>query len=207
MERFSRTAVRAGLSRIVPMSAISSRTGVVRLISIGVGAQGIRISSAYLNADRAIPAWSSSCGASMITTSSAWAISGTRRCSSRDGRATIRNGKAASGCVSRGYIAAMSDHSRALPEGSASTKSTLFPASAKMCASQTADVVFPVPGLRLARARLSPVISPSSVYPDSAVMQYLLHYGGSAISAADVTTVLPLTGTVPGILPATHRQR
>src|SRR6516165_1866542 len=157
MERFSSTAARAGLSRIVPMSVISSRIGVVRLISIGVGAQGIRISSAYLSADRAIPAWSSSCGASMITTSSAWASSGTRRCNSREGSATIRNGKAASSGASRGYMAARSDHSRALPDGSASTSSTLFPACAKTWASQTADVVLPVPGLRLASATLSPV--------------------------------------------------
>ena len=141
------------------MSLISSRTGVVRLISMGLGAQGIRISSAYRSADLAMPAWSSSCGVSMITTSSAWAISGTRRCSSRDGRATIRNGNAASGGASPGYIAARSDHSRALPEGSASTRRTLFPAWAKTWASQTADVVLPVPGLRLARATLSPVTS------------------------------------------------
>src|SRR5215470_7671042 len=93
----------------------------------------------------------------MITTSSAWAISGTRRCSSRDGRATIRNGNAANGGASCGYMAARSDHSRALPEGSASTRSTLFPACAKTWASQTADVVLPVPGLRLARAILNPV--------------------------------------------------
>jgi hypothetical protein len=51
-----------------------------------------------------------------------------------------------------------SDHSRALPEGSASTRSTLLPAWAKTCASHTAEVVFPVPGFKLARARISPVI-------------------------------------------------
>src|SRR5690349_9814981 len=93
----------------------------------------------------------------MITTSSCWAISGIRRCISREGSATIRNGNAACG-GSPGYIAARSDHSRALPEGSASTSRTLWPACAKMCASQTADVVLPVPGLRFARARLRPVI-------------------------------------------------
>src|SRR5215813_4536962 len=113
-------------------------------------------------------AWSSSWGASMITTSSAWAISGTRWCRLREGRATIRNGKAVLG-GSLGSMAARSDHSRALPEGSASTRSTLFPAWAKMCASQTADVVLPVPGLRLSRATLSAVIN--------AVLQYLRHYG------------------------------
>src|SRR6185437_1532823 len=59
--------------------------------------------------------------------------------------------------ASCGYMAARSDHSRALPEGSASTRSTLFPACANMWASQTADVVLPVPGLRLARATLNPV--------------------------------------------------
>ncbi len=157
MQRFSSTAERAGLSRTAPISAISSRTGVVRLISIGLGAQGIRISSAYRSADRAMPGWSSNCGVSMITTSSAWAISGTRRCSSRDGRATIRNGNAAADGVSRGSIYARSDHSRALPEGSASTRSTLLPACAKTWASQTADVVLPVPGFRLARATLRPL--------------------------------------------------
>src|SRR6202044_2093041 len=93
----------------------------------------------------------------MITTSLALAISGTRRCSSREGRATIRNGNAVCGGIP-GYMAARSDHSRALPEGSASPSKTLFPASAKTCASQTADVVLPVPGFRLARARRIPVI-------------------------------------------------
>src|SRR5580698_110458 len=93
----------------------------------------------------------------MITTSLALAISGTRRCSSREGRATIRNGNAVCGGIP-GYMAARSDHSRALPDGSASTSKTLFPASAKTCASQTADVVLPVPGFRLARARRIPVI-------------------------------------------------
>ena len=73
------------------ISAISSRTGVVRLISIGLGAHGITISSAYRRADRAIAVWSSSWGVSMITTSSSRAISGKRRCSSRDGSATTRN--------------------------------------------------------------------------------------------------------------------
>ena len=71
MHRFNSTAERAGCSRIDEISAISSRTGVVRLISIGLGAHGMRISSAYRSADRAMPAWSSSCGVSMITTSSA----------------------------------------------------------------------------------------------------------------------------------------
>src|SRR5215470_1919560 len=66
-------------------------------------------------------------------------------------------------------MAARSDHSRALPEGSASTRSTRFPAWAKMWASQTAEVVLPVPGLRLSRATLSAVIN--------AVLQYLRHYG------------------------------
>src|SRR6478752_4198010 len=113
-------------------------------------------------------AWSSSWGASMITTSSAWAISGTRWCRLREGRATIRNGNVVLG-GSLGSMAARSDHSRALPEGSASTRSTRFPAWAKMCASQTAEVVLPVPGLRLSRATLSAVIN--------AVLQYLRHYG------------------------------
>src|SRR5215475_984301 len=113
-------------------------------------------------------AWSSSWGASMITTSSAWAISGTRWCRLREGRATIRNGNAVLG-GSLGSMAARSDHSRALPEGSASTRSTRFPAWAKMCASQTAEVVLPVPGLRLSRATLSAVIN--------AVLQYLRRYG------------------------------
>ena len=71
MHRFSRTAERAGCTRAEAISAISSRTGVVRLISIGLGAHGMRISSAYRSADLAMPAWSSSCGVSMITTSSA----------------------------------------------------------------------------------------------------------------------------------------
>src|SRR5579862_3368864 len=101
----------------------------------------------------------------MITTSSPLAISGSRRCSSRDGSATIRNGKAACVAASPGYIAAGSDHSRALPEGSASTSSTLLPACAKTWASQTAEVVLPVPGFRLARARLSPVIHALSQRP------------------------------------------
>jgi hypothetical protein len=158
MQRFSRTAERTGCSLMAAISAISSRTGVVRLISIGLGAHGMMISSAYRSADLAMAAWSSSCGVSMITTSSAWAISGTRRCSSREGSAMIRNGKAAAGAARCGSIAARSDHSSALPDGSASTSSTLFPACAKTCASQTADVVLPVPGFKLARARLSPVI-------------------------------------------------
>ncbi len=174
MQRFSSTAERAGLSRTALISVISSRTGVVRLISMGLGAHGIRISSTYRSADRAMPGWSSSCGVSMITTSSAWAISGTRRCSSRDGRATIRNGNAASDGVSRGSIYARSDHSRALPEGSASTRSTLYPACAKTWASQTADVVLPVPGLRLARATLKA--------GTATVLQYLLHYRSTARS-------------------------
>src|SRR5690348_8045655 len=113
-------------------------------------------------------AWSSSWGASMITTSSAWAISGTRWCKAREGRATIRNGNVVLG-GSRGSMAARSDHSRALPDGSASTRSTRFPAWAKVWASQTAEVVLPVPGLRLSRATLSAVIN--------AVLQYLRHYG------------------------------
>jgi hypothetical protein len=159
MQRFSSTAERIGRSRTACTSAISSRTGVVRLISIGLGAHGIRISSAYRIADRAIAPWSSICGASMITTSSSRAMSGRRRCSSRDGSATIRNGNAASGVASRGSMAARSDHSRALPAGSASTSSTLLPAMANTCASQTAEVVLPVPGLRLARATLRPVIN------------------------------------------------
>jgi hypothetical protein len=158
MHRFSSTADRAGVSRSAPISAISSRTGEVRLISIGFGAHGMTISSAYRSADRAIAAWSSSCGVSMITTSSATAISGSRRCSSREGSAMIRNGNASPGAASRGSIAARSDHSSALPEGSASTSSTRFPAWANTCASHTAEVVLPVPGFRLARARLSPVI-------------------------------------------------
>ncbi len=40
----------------------------------------------------------------------------------------------------RGSMAARSDHSRALPEGSASTKSTLLPARANTRVSQTAEV-------------------------------------------------------------------
>ena len=51
MHRFSRTAERAGCSRTDVISAISSRTGVVRLISIGLGAHGMRISSAYRSAE------------------------------------------------------------------------------------------------------------------------------------------------------------
>ena len=43
-------------------------------------------------------------------------------------------------------------------DGSASTRSTRFPALAKTCASHTAEVVLPMPGLRFARARLRPVI-------------------------------------------------
>src|SRR4029077_11897891 len=85
------------------------------------------------------------------------AISGRRRGSSRDGSATLRNVTACGGVI-RGSIAARSDHPRALPEGSASTSSTLLPARENTCASQTAEVVLPVPGLRLARARLRPVI-------------------------------------------------
>src|SRR5208283_5479816 len=79
------------------------------------------------------------------------------------------NGNAACGGASRGSMAARSAHSRALPEGSASTSSTLLPAWTKMCASQTADVVLPVPGLRLAKARLRPVIQ--------AACQRLRRYG------------------------------
>src|SRR6266487_560258 len=106
-----------------------------------------------------------------MTTSSARAISGTRRCRLRDGSATIRNGNAACGAIP-GYMAARSDHSSALPEGSASTKSTVCPASAKTCASQTADVVLPVPGLRLTKARLRAVIN--------AVLQCLPHHAMTA---------------------------
>ena len=78
------------------------------MISIGVGAQGMMISSAYRSADRAIAAWSSIWGISMITTSSSLAMSGSRRWSSREGRATIRNGNAAWAGASRGYMAARS---------------------------------------------------------------------------------------------------
>ena len=162
-------AERKGLPQHARTSAISSRTGEVRLISMGLGAHGMTISSAYCSADRAMAAWSSICGVSMITTSSFLAISGSRRCSSREGRATIRNGNAACAGASRRYMATRSDHSTALPEGSASTRSRLFPACAKTCASQTAEVVLPVPGLKLARARLSPVIQ--------ALSQRLRHYG------------------------------
>src|SRR5450631_1369076 len=66
-------------------------------------------------------------------------------------------------------MAARSDHSRALPDGSASTSSTDLPAWAKMCASQTAEVVLPVPGLRLSKATLRAGIN--------AVLQCLRHYG------------------------------
>ena len=45
----------------------------------------------------------------------------------------------------------------------------MFPASAKTCASQTADVVLPVPGLRLTKATLRAVIK--------AVSQYAWHCG------------------------------
>jgi hypothetical protein len=44
-QRFSKMAERTGLSLISSISAISSRTGVVRLISMGLGAHGIRTSS------------------------------------------------------------------------------------------------------------------------------------------------------------------
>src|SRR5512146_3143905 len=71
-------------------------------------------------------------------------------------------------------MAARSDHSSALPAGSASTRSTCCPASAKMCASHTADVVLPVPGLRLSRAMLKA--------GTAAVLQYLLHYGSTVRS-------------------------
>ncbi len=56
----------------------------------------------------------------------------------------------------RGSMAARSDHSRALPEGSASTKSTLLPARANTCVSQTAEVD----------------------RTENAVLQYLRHCGG-----------------------------
>ena len=201
MQRFSRMAERAGRSRTGSISAISSRTGVVRLTSIGLGAHGITISSAYRSADRAIAAWSSICGVSMMTTSSSRAISGRRRCSSRDGSATIRNGNACCGAI-RGSMAARSDHSRALPEGSASTSSTLLPAWANTCASQTAEVVLPVPGLRLARARLRPVIQALCQHPP---------YYGHAVAACWRTVrapKLPATGaarTTNG--PGTRLQR
>ena len=55
MHRFSSTAERPGLSLSSSTSVISSRTGVVRLISMGLGAHGIRISSTYRIADRAMP--------------------------------------------------------------------------------------------------------------------------------------------------------
>ena len=55
-QRFSSTDVRAGRRRTASISAISSRTGVVRLISMGVGAHGISTSSTYRIADRAMPA-------------------------------------------------------------------------------------------------------------------------------------------------------
>ena len=107
----------------------------------------------------------------MITTSSGWAISATRWCRLRDGRATIRNGKASRG-GSPGSMAARSDHSRALPDGSASTSSTVRPDWAKMWASQTAEVVLPVPGLRLSNATLRAGIN--------AVLQCLRHYGSAS---------------------------
>ncbi len=56
----------------------------------------------------------------------------------------------------RGSMAARSDHSRALPEGSASTKSTLLPARANTCVSQTAEID----------------------RTENAVLQYLRHCGG-----------------------------
>ena len=144
---------------------------------MGLGAHGITISSAYRSADRATAAWSSICGVSMITTSSGRAISGTRRCRSRDGSATIRNGNASCGGASRGSMAARSDHSSALPDGSASTSSTVCPASANTCASQTAEVVLPVPGFRLAKARLRPVIKAVCQRPRHYRRQ-LRHAGG-----------------------------
>ena len=75
-------------------------------------------------------------------------------------------------------MAARSDHSRALPEGSASTSSTLLPARANTCASQTAEVVLPVPGFRLARARLRPVIQ--------ALCQQPRHYGQAGAACCRV---------------------
>src|SRR5690349_5170080 len=84
-------------------------------------------------------------------------------------------------------MAARSDHSRALPDGSASTSSTVLPDWAKMWASQTADVVLPVPGLRLSRATLR-----AGIY---AVLQYLRHYvSGSAGPPAGK----PLSTSTPG---------
>jgi len=62
MQRFSRMAERAGLPQDARTSPISSSTGEVRLISIGLGAHGMTISSAYRSADRAMAAWSSICG-------------------------------------------------------------------------------------------------------------------------------------------------
>ena len=158
MQRFSSTAERAGLSRTAQISSISSRTGVVRLISMGLGAQGIRISSAYRSADRAMPG----------VVLQLWRVDDHHVISMGDlghpavqfaGRAEPRcgTGTPPPTALAVGSVYARSDHSRALPEGSASTRSTLCPACAKTWASQTADVVLPVPGLRLARATLSPV--------------------------------------------------
>ena len=62
-------------------------------------------------------------------------------------------------------MAARSDHSRALPDGSASTSSTVLPVWAKMCASHTAEVVLPVPGLRLSNATLRAGIKRSIAVP------------------------------------------
>src|SRR5215469_6174548 len=83
-------------------------------------------------------------------------------------------------------MAAKSDHSRALPDGSASTRSTCCPASAKTCANQTADVVLPVPGLRLSSATLSgctitvwqlgEAASAEGMQCSNAAMQYPRHY-------------------------------
>src|ERR1700684_2893292 len=74
-------------------------------------------------------------------------------------------------------MAARSDHSRALPDGSASTSRTALPAWAKMCASQTAEVVLPVPGFRLSRATLRAGMN--------AVLQCLRHYGTRFRGKAD----------------------
>lgn len=133
----------------------------------------------------------------MITTSSSCAISGTRRCTRREGRATIRKGNPAAGWT-RGSIAARSDHSRALPDGSASTRSTCRPASTKMCASHTADVVLPVPGLRLSKATLRAgiprLLQLNAAMPRAgmhAVLQYPRHYGSHGVHGGSVRAPEP----------------
>src|SRR5215469_11293760 len=99
-------------------------------------------------------------------------------------------------------MAARSDHSRALPDGSASTRSTCRPASTKMCASHTADVVLPVPGLRLSKATLRAgirtLLQLSVALPTPgmhAVLQYLLHYGSNRPAAR---TASDRPGSKPG---------